>query len=141
MLFRSARARRIFEKLPDSGTSEYLKRKGVRAYGLRFSRGSIVVPVRDERGDLVGLQFIDGEGAKKFLTGTAKRGAWHWVGELGNRGPVAIAEGYATAATIHEATGWPEEGFAPGTRWEQIPDDWSCPDCSASKSDFQLMAG
>ena len=31
--------------------------------------------------------------------------------------------------------------FAPGTRWEQIPDDWSCPDCSASKSDFQLMAG
>lgn len=40
-----------------------------------------------------------------------------------------------------EARGWPEEGFAPGTRWEQVPDSWSCPDCSASKSDFVLMAG
>lgn len=103
----AARARRIWSKLPDSGTSDYLRRKGVRAYGLRFSRGSVVVPLHDERGELVGLQFIDGEGSKKFLTGTAKRGAWHWVGDPGERGTLAIAEGYATAATVHEATGWP----------------------------------
>jgi len=37
-----------------------------------------------------------------------------------------------------EAAGWPDEGFPPGTRWEDIPDDWTCPDCSASKSDFSL---
>lgn len=103
----AGRARRIFEKLPDGGTSPYLQRKGVRAWGLRFSRGSIVVPLRDERGELVGLQFIDADGGKKFITGTAKRGAWHWVGDPGKRGPIAIAEGYATAATIHEAKGWP----------------------------------
>lgn len=101
------RARRILAKLPDSGTSDYLRRKGVRAWGLRFSRGSVVVPLHDERGELVGLQFIDGEGTKKFLTGTAKRGAWHWVGDPAERGPLAVAEGYATAATVHEATGWP----------------------------------
>src|SRR5215469_6040191 len=35
-----------------------------------------------------------------------------------------------------EALGWPEDGIEPGTRWEDIPDDWSCPDCGAAKSDF-----
>lgn len=38
-----------------------------------------------------------------------------------------------------EASGWPEEGFPPGTRWADIPDHWTCPDCSASKSDFCLI--
>lgn len=38
-----------------------------------------------------------------------------------------------------EAVGWPEDGFAPGTLWEDIPDTRHCPDCGASKSDFQLM--
>ena len=38
-----------------------------------------------------------------------------------------------------EAKGWPEDGIAPGTRWEEIPDDWSCPDCGAAKSDFEMV--
>ena len=38
-----------------------------------------------------------------------------------------------------EAAGWEEEGFAPGTRWEEIPDDWSCPDCGAAKADFSMV--
>ena len=38
-----------------------------------------------------------------------------------------------------EAKGWPEDGIAPGTRWEDIPDDWSCPDCGAAKSDFEMV--
>ena len=29
-----------------------------------------------------------------------------------------------------------DEYFAPGTRWEDIPEDWVCPDCGATKSDF-----
>jgi rubredoxin len=37
-----------------------------------------------------------------------------------------------------EAKGLPEEGIAPGTRWEDVPESWSCPDCSASKNDFQM---
>lgn len=32
--------------------------------------------------------------------------------------------------------GWPEEGFAPGTPWSAIPDDWRCPECGVGKSDF-----
>lgn len=38
-----------------------------------------------------------------------------------------------------EALGMPDDGIPPGTRFEDIPDDWTCPDCSASKSDFYLL--
>ncbi len=38
-----------------------------------------------------------------------------------------------------EALGWPEDGIAAGTRWDEIPDDWSCPDCGAAKSDFEMV--
>lgn len=38
-----------------------------------------------------------------------------------------------------EADGWPEDGIAPGTRWEDIPDEWQCPDCGATKSDFMMV--
>jgi rubredoxin len=38
-----------------------------------------------------------------------------------------------------EALGWPEDGIAPGTRWDDIPEDWSCPDCGAAKSDFEMI--
>ncbi len=38
-----------------------------------------------------------------------------------------------------EAKGWPEDGIAPGTRWDDIADDWSCPDCGAAKSDFEMV--
>lgn len=103
----ATRAKRIFPKLPDSGKSPYLDRKKVRAFGVRFSRGSIVVPVRNAAGDLVGLQFIAPDGEKKFLTGTAKQGAYHLVGVPSEKAPLCIAEGYATAASVHMATGWP----------------------------------
>ena len=32
-----------------------------------------------------------------------------------------------------------DEGIAPGTRWDDIPDDWCCPDCGAAKSDFDMV--
>jgi rubredoxin len=37
-----------------------------------------------------------------------------------------------------EAAGLPEEGIAPGTRWEDIPDTWTCPDCGVTKDDFEM---
>ncbi len=39
-----------------------------------------------------------------------------------------------------EAKGWPQDGIAPGTRWEDIPDDWMCPECGVSKSDFEMVS-
>jgi rubredoxin len=38
-----------------------------------------------------------------------------------------------------EEKGLPEEGVAPGTRWEDIPDTWICPDCDAGKEDFEMV--
>lgn len=38
-----------------------------------------------------------------------------------------------------EAKGWPSDGIAPGTRWEDVPDDWKCPDCLVGKADFEMM--
>lgn len=40
-----------------------------------------------------------------------------------------------------EKDGWPDDGIAPGTRWEDVPDDWLCPDCGVGKEDFELIAG
>lgn len=37
-----------------------------------------------------------------------------------------------------EALGHPESGLAPGTRWEDVPDDWVCPDCGNTKSVFEM---
>lgn len=38
-----------------------------------------------------------------------------------------------------EAQGLPDEGIAPETRWEDIPDDWYCPQCGAEKADFEMV--
>ncbi|MBT4160434.1 MAG: rubredoxin [Gammaproteobacteria bacterium] len=38
-----------------------------------------------------------------------------------------------------EAEGWKEDGIAAGTRWEDIPDDWVCPECGVSKEDFEMV--
>ena len=29
----------------------------------------------------------------------------------------------------NEADGWPDDGIAPGTLWQDVPEDWLCPDC------------
>lgn len=38
-----------------------------------------------------------------------------------------------------EQRGLPESGIAPGTRWEDIPLSWRCPDCNAGREDFELV--
>jgi len=38
-----------------------------------------------------------------------------------------------------EEKGLPGEGIEPGTRWEEIPENWKCPECGVSKSDFEMV--
>ena len=38
-----------------------------------------------------------------------------------------------------EALGWPHDGIEPGTRWEDVPSDWLCPDCLVGKEDFDMI--
>ena len=81
----------------------YLVKKDVKNHGLRLSREALVIPVRDSAGMLHSLQFIDGSGNKRFLSGGRKRGCYFGIGQPTDT--LCIAEGYATAASVHEATG------------------------------------
>lgn len=38
-----------------------------------------------------------------------------------------------------EAEGWPDDGIAAGTPWEDVPADWQCPDCGVGKEDFEMI--
>jgi rubredoxin len=38
-----------------------------------------------------------------------------------------------------EAEGLPDEGIVAGTSWDDIPDDWACPDCGVEKADFEMV--
>jgi putative DNA primase/helicase len=83
----------------------YLSRKRVKVFGdLRASRGQLVVPLRDPSGELHSLQFIYADGTKKFLPGGRVAGCFFTLADEED-GPLVVCEGYATGATVHEATG------------------------------------
>jgi putative DNA primase/helicase len=103
----------------------YTTRKGVQVHGLRMTtrelqlpcrdgetfltipKGALVVPLSDVHGKLWSLQFIFSDGTKRFLPGGRK--LFFLLGKLtGKPGEVVlVAEGFATGATLHEATGHP----------------------------------
>jgi putative DNA primase/helicase len=80
----------------------YLVKKGIKTHGLRVHDGALVIPMCDGP-ELHSLQFIGPEGDKRFLSGGRVSGCYLPIGKPG--GTLCIAEGYATAASIHEATG------------------------------------
>lgn len=82
----------------------YLGARGTESHGLKMLAGKLLVPVRNLAGELCSLQRIDAAGNKEFLFGGAIKGNFHIL--PGKTDVVAVAEGYATAASIHEATGW-----------------------------------
>ena len=38
-----------------------------------------------------------------------------------------------------EELGWPDDGIEPGTKWEDVPDDWLCPECGVGQEDFDMI--
>jgi putative DNA primase/helicase len=94
----------------------YLQRKGVGPHGVRvLPDGTLLIPLRDAAGALWNVQRIaprppaGGEPPEKLFTkGARKSGLWHLIGPPPGAGAwLMLAEGYATAATVHEATGRP----------------------------------
>jgi putative DNA primase/helicase len=82
----------------------YLVSKGVRPHGARIDReGKLVLAMVDVKDAIWSLQTIDADGDKRFLPGGKVAGTMFPIGEPGPA--VVIAEGYATAASIHAATG------------------------------------
>jgi len=90
----------------ETGASPYLERKGVQAYGLRYLPGDVLlVPLRDGNGKLWNVQRIFAKGDKRFPAGGRVSGCFHVIGDVKASAWLLIAEGYATAATLHAATG------------------------------------
>lgn len=104
----AAKAKGIWDKLPACKGSPYLERKRISAFGLKAGRnGAVVMPLRNIAGALTQLQFVQPDGSKRFLSGPGKKGSFHLVGEVRDDVPVVFCEGYATAASGHQATEWP----------------------------------
>lgn len=96
-----------FAKEADDG-HPYLQRKGVRAYGLRLGGDELLVPLRDATGTLHTLQSIGPGGRKGLYAGGRKSGSFFTIPakDGSTSGPLLLAEGYATAASLHAATGY-----------------------------------
>ena len=93
---------------PADRAHPYLARKGVQAHGLKQDRrGNLLVPMRDLDGTLWSVQTIAKDGGKLFAKGGRKQGTHAVLGDLQPGAPFIIAEGFATAATMREATGLP----------------------------------
>jgi phage/plasmid primase-like uncharacterized protein len=86
----------------------YLQRKGIGPNVARMSSdGRLVVPMLDGGNNIVSVQHIDDAGKKLFLSGSQITGSFAVIGSTDNSDHIYLAEGFATAATIHEATGRP----------------------------------
>ena len=96
--------------LPAGEDNPYLKRKGVLPMGdMRQDKGGqLVLPVRNAEGRIVSLQFVDGEGNKRFLKGGEKKGCYFPVPAKNGRqdGPLLVGEGVATVVSACMATGY-----------------------------------
>jgi putative DNA primase/helicase len=104
-----AEAARRWEAATPATVHDYLERKGVQAHGARVEGELLLVPMRDADGVLWNVERIRPEpgAAKKGLFGGRRKGLFHLIGQPQEAGPLVICEGYATGASIHEATGYP----------------------------------
>jgi len=103
-------AKRLAAKLwkegsPASTSHPYLARKGVKAHGIKERAGLLLVPMRDADGELWNVERIpsDPDAAKKGLYGGRRTGLYHAIGKPS--GTIIVVEGYATGASLHDATG------------------------------------
>lgn len=101
------KAAALWAEASETGSSPYLERKGIQPHGVRFLvDGAIAVPMVNASG-LVNLQTIAADGSKRFLRWGRKSGTWHMLGTPEGADVLIVCEGYATAASVHEATGRP----------------------------------
>ncbi|WP_275148339.1 LPD7 domain-containing protein [Citrobacter portucalensis] len=104
-------AARYVDRYPQATTNAYLTRKGVEAApGIRINdKQELVIPFSNAHGDIRSYQRIPLTGGKdaRILKDSEKTGNWFALGTPQNGQPLLFAEGYATAASIHEASGLP----------------------------------
>lgn len=101
----AAEAMRRWEAaLPAPADHPYLAQKGIPPHGVRVEGDLLLVPLRDAEGNLHSLQEIALNGAKRFIPGGRVQGCFFLIGVP--EGVLVVCEGFATGASIHEATGY-----------------------------------
>lgn len=88
----------------------YLGRKQIKPHGTFLLDGVLLVPMRDIDGRLWGLQRIDVSGRKLFLAGQRTKELFHVIPDsaiLARESKILFCEGFATGASLYEATGFP----------------------------------
>ena len=86
----------------------YLAKKGVKSHGLKITGdGRLISPLYGPAGELMSLQYISHDGTKRYHQSGQTGGATWTLGSISGAKTLYIAEGYATAATVHEQTGEP----------------------------------
>ncbi|MBK8579488.1 MAG: DUF3987 domain-containing protein [Candidatus Accumulibacter sp.] len=96
----------VTAETPATDNHAYLVRKGIKANGALLHQGKLVIPMRAD-GRVHSLQFIGADGEKRFLTGGRVAGCYFSIGNVKGAAVLCVAEGFATGASIHEATGYP----------------------------------
>jgi putative DNA primase/helicase len=92
------------DAMPATVAHPYIASKRIPALGLRQAGPVLLVPLRTLGGELVNVQRIGADGSKRFLQGGRVKGCFALVGrEIPQTGELYIAEGWATAATIHQS--------------------------------------
>lgn len=100
--------RRLPTLQPAPSDHPYLVRKEILPHdALLDHHGNLIVTMHDIGGTLRGWETIAPDGTKRRLTGTNPKGAFHVLGDPATGPGIMICEGYATGASIHEATGMP----------------------------------
>ena len=84
---------------------QYTTKKGVRLHAVRCYRGSLVIPLYDESGVIVSLQFIGDDGTKRMMKGGKAQGSCCFIGDMQSGDIILVCEGWATGASLYEATG------------------------------------
>lgn len=93
---------------PAQAENPYLLRKQIKPHGARISGDlRLIVPILDKDGKLTSLQYIDANGGKMYQKGGQIKGCYWYIGNPDSSDEIFIAEGFATASSIHESTGKP----------------------------------
>ena len=88
---------------PATGEHPYFKAKQIKPHGINELGNTLLIPVTDKKQKIYGLQRIYPDGQKRFTIGTSKAG--HFFTFKGDVDTIYLCEGFATGASIHEATG------------------------------------
>jgi hypothetical protein len=100
----------LFDAASPEGYSDYLKGKRCYPHGARFDGTTVIIPVQDAAGKIWSIQRIYNDGSRYFLTGGKVRGCYYPIFPARNVSKserVIVCEGFATGASIHQASGLP----------------------------------